>query len=252
MDVADPTRQAPDIASLLAAHERKDVLRLLLCGSVDCGKSTLIGRLLYETGSLYADQLTALRADSRRLAPAEQGVDFALVTDGLSAEREQGITIDVAYRHFSTTHRHFIVADAPGHEQYTRNMVTGASTADAAVIVVDGLTGITTQTRRHSYLVWLLGIQQVLVAINKMDLLDHDQSRFQELASEYIELAELIGLEHVTCIPVCASSGDNLSERGRLSWFEGPTLLGYLESVDARRSLTAAAFRMPVQWVNRA
>src|SRR5205085_4275915 len=187
--------------------EAKDLLRFITCGSVDDGKSTLIGRLLYESGKLFDDQLEALHADSKRIGTQGGELDFALLLDGLSAEREQGITIDVAYRYFSTDTRNFIVADTPGHEQYTRNMVTGASTADCALILVDARKGVVTQTRRHSYLVWLLGIRHVAVAVNKMDLVDFSEERFDEIAVEYREFAEQLGLEDVTLIPLSALRG---------------------------------------------
>ncbi len=238
--------------AILRAHNEKSLLRFVMCGSVDDGKSTLIGRLLYESKSLFADQLDALAADSRAVGTQGEALDFALLLDGLSAEREQGITIDVAYRHFSTDARHFIVADAPGHEQYTRNMVTGASTADCAVILVDARNGILTQTRRHSQLVALLGVRDVAVAVNKMDLVEFSQSRFCEIEEEFRRAAARFGLESVTCIPVCALSGDNVTERSEaMPWYEGPALLHYLETVEVERQEQARPFRMPVQWVNR-
>ncbi len=200
-----------DISELLDAHERKSLLRFLMCGSVDDGKSTLIGRLLYETQALYVDQLAALEDDSRRAGTQGGELDFALLTDGLAAEREQGITIDVAYRHFSTERRHFIVADAPGHEQYTRNMVTGASTADCAVILIDAGLGVSRQTRRHSYLVALLGIEHVAVAVNKMDTVDYSQERFDEIERAYAGVLERIEFSgEATCIPVSALRGANV------------------------------------------
>jgi bifunctional enzyme CysN/CysC len=225
-----------------------------MCGSVDDGKSTLIGRLLYETQALYADQLVALADDSRRVGTQDGELDFALLTDGLAAEREQGITIDVAYRHFSTERRHFIVADAPGHEQYTRNMVTGASTADCAVILIDARLGVMRQTRRHSYLVSLLGIEHVVVAVNKMDVVDYSRDRFTEIERAYAEVIERIGFDGETvCIPVSALRGSNVLERSeRTPWYEGPTLMEYLENVEVDRSALDSPFRMPVQWVNRA
>jgi bifunctional enzyme CysN/CysC len=242
-----------DIAELLAAHERKTLLRLLLCGSVDDGKSTLIGRLLYETQALYADQLAALEADSQRSGTQGDELDFALLTDGLAAEREQGITIDVAYRHFSTERRHFIVADAPGHEQYTRNMVTGASTADCAVILIDARKGVLRQTRRHSYLVSMLGIPHVVVAVNKMDQVDYSPERFAEIERDYLDVTERIKLPHVTCIPVSALRGENVLVRGeRTPWYHGPSLMEYLEDIEVERPMLDSPFRMPVQWVNRA
>jgi bifunctional enzyme CysN/CysC len=251
MSIRSRASASPELAARLAAHERRDVLRLLLCGSVDSGKSTLIGRLLYETKSLYADQLAALEADSKRSGTRGLEADFALVTDGLAAEREQRITIDVAYRHFATERRHFIVADAPGHEQYTRNMVTGASTAECAVLVVDAQTGITTQTCRHSFIVALLGIGHVLVAVNKMDLAGGDRRRFEAVRDDYLQVAERIGLEGVTCIPVSAALGENLVAPGAFDWFDGPTVLDYLEHVEVQQDLDSAAFRMPVQFVSR-
>jgi bifunctional enzyme CysN/CysC len=250
----DPVEQSADVLAYLEAHEQRSLLRFLLCGSVDDGKSTLIGRLLYESQQLYADQLAALEADSRKFGTQGDELDFALLMDGLSAEREQGITIDVAYRYFSTAHRQFIVADAPGHEQYTRNMVTGASTADCAVILLDARKGVVTQTRRHSYLVALLGIRHVALAVNKMDLVDYSAARFAELEEEYRALAQHVGLEDVVCIPVSALHGENvLHPSQRLDWFHGPTLMGYLETVEVdQQHAQTAPFRMPVQWVNRA
>jgi bifunctional enzyme CysN/CysC len=229
------------------------MLRFITCGSVDDGKSTLIGRLLYESQMLFEDQLAALEVDSKKDGTQGDDLDFALLLDGLSAEREQGITIDVAYRYFSTDRRKFIVADTPGHEQYTRNMVTGASTADCAVILVDARKGLLTQTRRHSYLVSLLGIRHVVVAINKMDLVEYSEERFRELEAEYAALASEIRVEDSVCIPVSGLKGDNIVERGdRLGWYEGPTLLEYLEEVEIDEGrLQAQPFRFPVQWVNR-
>jgi bifunctional enzyme CysN/CysC len=253
-DRSDRIESSPsDIAELLAAHERKSLLRLLLCGSVDDGKSTLIGRLLYETQALYADQLAALEADSRRSGTQGGELDFALLTDGLAAEREQGITIDVAYRHFSTERRHIIVADAPGHEQYTRNMVTGASTADCAVILIDARKGVLRQTRRHSYLVSMLRIPHVVVAINKMDQVDYSQERFAEIERDYRDVTERIKLKHVTCIPVSALRGENVLVRGEHTpWYDGPSLMEHLESIEVEAPKIDSPFRMPVQWVNRA
>jgi bifunctional enzyme CysN/CysC len=243
-----------EISDLLAAHERKSLLRFLMCGSVDDGKSTLIGRLLYETQTLYADQLATLEDDSRRAGTQDGELDFALLTDGLAAEREQGITIDVAYRHFSTEHRHFIVADAPGHEQYTRNMVTGASTADCAVILIDARLGVSRQTRRHSYLVALLGIEHVVVAVNKMDTVDYSAERFAEIQRAYGDvMARIEFAGEATCIPVSALRGANVLERSAdTPWYQGPTLMEYLEGVEVESSAIAGPFRMPVQWVNRA
>jgi adenylyl-sulfate kinase len=222
-----------EISDLLAAHERNSLLRFLMCGSVDDGKSTLIGRLLYETQALYADQLATLENDSRRAGTQNGELDFALLTDGLAAEREQGITIDVAYRHFSTEHRHFIVADAPGHEQYTRNMVTGASTADCAVILIDARLGVSRQTRRHSYLVALLGIEHIVVAVNKMDTVEYSSERFDEIQRSYAGVMARIEFSgEATCIPVSALRGVNILERSAdTPWYEGPTLMEYLETV---------------------
>jgi len=243
-----------EISDLLAAHERKSLLRFLMCGSVDDGKSTLIGRLLYETQALYADQLATLEDDSRRAGTQNGELDFALLTDGLAAEREQGITIDVAYRRFSTEHRHFIVADAPGHEQYTRNMVTGASTADCAVILIDARLGVSRQTRRHSYLVALLGIEHIVVAVNKMDTVEYSSERFDEIQRSYADVMARIEFSgEATCIPVSALRGVNVLERSAdTPWYEGPTLMEYLETVEVERSAIASPFRMPVRWVNRA
>jgi bifunctional enzyme CysN/CysC len=242
-----------DIEQYLEAQQHKGLLRFLTCGSVDDGKSTLIGRLLYEANMLFEDQLAALEADSKKLGTQGGELDFALLLDGLTAEREQGITIDVAYRFFSTDKRKFIVADTPGHEQYTRNMVTGASTADAAILLVDARKGVLTQTRRHSYLVSLLGIRHVLLAVNKMDLVDYARATFTAIEEEYRAFATQIGLGDVCCIPVSALKGDNiltLSDKTR--WYHGPTVLGYLETVEVDHSrLERAPFRMPVQWVNR-
>ncbi len=243
---------ADETAEILRAHNEKTLLRFVMCGSVDDGKSTLIGRLLYESQSLFADQLAALEADSKVAGTQGEDLDFALLLDGLSAEREQGITIDVAYRHFSTARRHFIVADAPGHEQYTRNMVTGASTADSAVILIDARKGVLTQTRRHSQLVALLGVADVAVAVNKMDLVEYAEDRFREIEREYRGFAGQIGLERITCIPVSALKGDNVLVRSDATpWYHGPTLMGYLETVEVDRRLQARPFRMPVQWVSR-
>jgi bifunctional enzyme CysN/CysC len=241
------------VTALVEAHEHRDQLRFLLCGSVDDGKSTLIGRLLYEAQALYADQLAALEADSRRAGTEVGELDFGLLTDGLAAEREQGITIDVAYRHFSTERRHFLVADAPGHEQYTRNMVTGASTADCAVILIDASKGVLRQTRRHSYLVNLLGIPHVVLAVNKMDQVGYREKTFREIERDYAAVAERIELAHFTCIPVSATRGDNVLLRSeQMPWYSGPSLMEYLEAVEVDPPTLQAPFRMPVQWVNRA
>jgi bifunctional enzyme CysN/CysC len=242
-----------DIETYLRAQGSKGLLRFITCGSVDDGKSTLIGRLLYEANLLFEDQLAALAADSKRAGTQGDSLDFALLLDGLTAEREQGITIDVAYRFFSTTNRKFIVADTPGHEQYTRNMVTGASTADAAVLLVDARKGVVTQTRRHAYLAALLGIRQVVLAVNKMDLVDYSREIFTAIDDEFRVFARRIGLDHVSCIPVSALKGDNvLTLSARMQWYHGPTVMGYLETVDVDDArLETAPFRFPVQWVNR-
>ena len=243
---------ADDIEAYLKAHEVKSLLRFLTCGSVDDGKSTLIGRLLYDSKMIFEDQLAALEADSKRIGTQGGEIDFALLVDGLAAEREQGITIDVAYRFFSTDRRKFIVADTPGHEQYTRNMVTGASTADAAIILIDARKGVLTQTRRHSFLVNLLGIRHVVLAINKMDLVDFSESRFKEIVAEYRVFADQIGIHEFTAIPMSALRGDNITEPSdRLSWYKGPPLLRWLEEAPLEDDLREKPFRMPVQWVNR-
>jgi bifunctional enzyme CysN/CysC len=244
---------AEDIEQYLKSHETKELLRFITCGSVDDGKSTLIGRLLYESKMLFEDQLSALEADSKKMGTQGENLDFALLVDGLAAEREQGITIDVAYRFFSTDQRKFIVADTPGHEQYTRNMVTGASTADVAILMVDSRRGILTQTRRHSYLVSLMGIRHIVVAINKMDLVDYAEATFRAIVEDYREFAGKIGLSHITFIPLSAYKGDNITtQSANMPWYHGTTLMGYLESVeiDAER-MQRAPFRLPVQWVNR-
>jgi bifunctional enzyme CysN/CysC len=242
-----------DIEAYLDRHRRKTLLRFITCGSVDDGKSTLIGRLLFDSKAIFEDQLSALEADSKRIGTQGENIDFALLLDGLSAEREQGITIDVAYRFFSTGRRKFIVADTPGHEQYTRNMITGASTADLAVILVDARKGVLTQTRRHSYLTHLIGIEHVVLAVNKMDLMGFDQSRFDAIAADYRLFATSIGIRAVEAIPISAIGGDNIAARSsRTPWYGGPSLIEYLETVDVNFSKdTTAAFRMPVQWVNR-
>ena len=254
---------ATDIDEYLTSHQYKSLLRFITCGSVDDGKSTLIGRLLYESHMVFEDHLAQLEADSAKVGTQGTDLDFALLLDGLTAEREQGITIDVAYRFFSTEKRKFIVADTPGHEQYTRNMVTGASTADAAVVMVDARKGVLTQTRRHSYLVSLLGISKVVVAINKMDLVDYAEAVFDEIVNEYGEFASNIGLDDITFVPVSALKGDNIVEHSAATpWYDGPTLMSYLEDMPVsdqrdpdpdpdRADGAAMPFRMPVQWVNR-
>jgi bifunctional enzyme CysN/CysC len=242
-----------DIKAWLAAQEKKELLRFITCGSVDDGKSTLIGRLLYETRQIFDDQLAALEADSKRHGTQGEKVDFALLVDGLSAEREQGITIDVAYRYFASEKRKFIVADTPGHEQYTRNMVTGASTADLAVLLVDARKGVLTQTRRHSYLAHLVGIRRFVLAVNKMDLVDYDQGAFDAITAEYRSFAEKIGVEQWIAIPVSGLNGDNVVARSdAMGWYEGPNLLDHLNEVPLDAAADAAKpLRMPVQWVNR-
>ncbi len=243
---------AEDIDQYLESHQHKSLLRFITCGSVDDGKSTLIGRLLYESHLVFEDHLAQLEADSARVGTQGTDLDFALLLDGLTAEREQGITIDVAYRFFSTEKRKFIVADTPGHEQYTRNMVTGASTADAAVVMVDARKGVLTQTRRHSYLVSLLGIRRIVVAINKMDLVDYSRDVFDRISAEYTDFADRIGLSDVTFIPVSALKGDNIVERSQETlWYTGPTLIGHLEDVVVDDDVSDGPLRMPVQWVNR-
>jgi len=240
-----------DIAAYLAQHEHKSLLRFITCGSVDDGKSTLIGRLLHDSQQLFDDQLAALERDSRRHGTQGDAIDFALLVDGLSAEREQGITIDVAYRYFSTDLRKFIVADCPGHEQYTRNMATGASTADLAVVLVDARKGVLTQTRRHSYIVAQFGVRQVLLAVNKMDLVGYQQSVFDAIVAEYRALATQLGISTVNCVPISARDGDNMmSPSARMGWYQGPSLLSVLENADID-SRESDHFRMPVQWVNR-
>ena len=242
-----------DVAQYLKAQERKDLLRFITCGSVDDGKSTLIGRLLYESELLFEDQLAALEADSKRVGTQGEALDFALLLDGLAAEREQGITIDVAYRYFSTDRRKFIVADTPGHEQYTRNMVTGASTADCALLLVDARKGLLTQTRRHTYVVSLMGVRHVALVVNKLDLVEYSEEVFRRIEADYRDFAMQLGLEDVTCIPVSALHGDNVvSASSRMPWHSGPTVLGYLEAAPVDESVALALpVRLPVQWVNR-
>jgi bifunctional enzyme CysN/CysC len=244
---------ATDIGEYLEQHEHKSLLRFITCGSVDDGKSTLIGRLLYDSKMLFEDQLAAMESDSKKWGTQGGDIDFALLVDGLAAEREQGITIDVAYRFFSTDRRKFIVADTPGHEQYTRNMVTGASTADVAVILIDARKGVLTQTRRHSYLVSLIGIRQVVLAINKMDLVDFDEATCRRIDADYREFAAQIGLTNITTIPLSGLKGDNIAARSAaMPWYEGPALMEFLETcpLDDLR-LQRGPLRLPVQWVNR-
>ncbi len=244
---------AQDIDAYLVRHQHKSLLRFITCGSVDDGKSTLIGRLLYDSKMIFEDQLAALEADSKRVGTQGQNIDFALLVDGLAAEREQGITIDVAYRFFATDKRKFIVADTPGHEQYTRNMVTGASTADLAVILVDARKGILTQTRRHSYLAHLLGVKHLVLAVNKMDLIDYDQARYEAIVRDYGVFAGFIGVEGFTAIPISGLAGDNIASRSdNMGWYSGPALIEHLETVELdSTSDQDKPFRLPVQWVNR-
>jgi bifunctional enzyme CysN/CysC len=243
---------ASDILAYLKSQEEKSMLRFITCGSVDDGKSTLIGRLLWDSKMIFEDQLAALEVDSRRVGTQGENIDYALLLDGLQAEREQGITIDVAYRFFSTDKRKFIVADTPGHEQYTRNMVTGASTAQVAVILIDARKGILTQTRRHSYLVSLVGIRHVVLAINKMDLVDYSAARFEEIRREYEAFAAGLGFDQVAAIPISALNGDNILTRSpHTPWHQGPTLMDYLEGVQVADAAAQKPFRMRVQWVNR-
>ena len=251
MNQADQIR-TEGIENYLSVHEHKSMLRFITCGSVDDGKSSLIGRLLYESKLIYEDQLAALEVDSARMGTQGGKLDLALLVDGLAAEREQGITIDVAYRYFSTDKRKFIVADTPGHEQYTRNMVTGASTAEVAVILLDARKGILNQTRRHSYLCALLGIRHFVVAVNKMDLVDYSQEVFDRTEADYRELAKTLGIEGISCVPVSALIGDNvISASEAMPWYKGPPLLALLEQLDVDQAESAKPFRLPVQWVSR-
>ncbi|WP_324826638.1 sulfate adenylyltransferase subunit CysN [Qipengyuania zhejiangensis] len=244
---------AEDIDAYLQQHQNKSMVRFITCGSVDDGKSTLIGRLLYDSKMIFEDQLAALESDSKRVGTQGQEIDFALLVDGLAAEREQGITIDVAYRFFATEKRKFIVADCPGHEQYTRNMVTGASTADLAVILIDARKGVLVQTKRHSFLCHQLGIKNLVLAVNKMDLIDYDRSKFDAIVADYAHFAESIGIDSFTAIPMSGLAGDNITSRsGNTDWYDGPTLMEHLEAIEVRTDVNLGkAFRMPVQWVNR-
>ena len=244
---------AEDIDAYLETHQHKTMLRFITCGSVDDGKSTLIGRLLYDSRMIFEDQLAALEADSRRVGTQGQAIDFALLVDGLAAEREQGITIDVAYRFFNTERRKYIVADCPGHEQYTRNMITGASTADLAVILIDARKGVLVQTRRHSYLCHLIGIKNLVLAVNKMDLVGYDQDRYDAIVRDYAEFARGIGIEQFTAIPISGYCGDNVTTASaNMPWYAGPTLIDHLDTVPLNQNRDLALpFRMPVQWVNR-
>ncbi|MFN3354140.1 MAG: sulfate adenylyltransferase subunit CysN [Brevundimonas sp.] len=250
--MADTDLIARDIEGYLETHRTKDLLRFITCGSVDDGKSTLIGRLLYDARMIFSDQLAALEADSRKVGTQGRNIDFALLVDGLAAEREQGITIDVAYRFFATEKRKFIVADCPGHEQYTRNMVTGASTADAAVILVDARQGVLTQTRRHAFLVSLLGIRHIVLAVNKMDMVDWSRGRFDAIVAEFGEIAASLNIDRVHALPLSALHGDNVLEKSaRSPWYAGPALMTLLESLPLKDDARDAAFRLPVQWVSR-
>jgi bifunctional enzyme CysN/CysC len=243
---------AGDIEKYLKAHQHKSLLRFMTCGSVDDGKSTLIGRLLYESKMIFEDQLAALEADSKKVGTQGDALDLALLVDGLAAEREQGITIDVAYRFFSTDRRKFIVADTPGHEQYTRNMVTAASTVDLAVILIDARKGVLTQTRRHSYIVSLLGIKKIVLAVNKMDTVGYALETFDTILEDYWKFANQIGLTDIVAIPISALKGDNITEPSpQTPWYNGPALMEHLESVEIEQALQTRPFRLPVQWVNR-
>ncbi len=244
---------AEDIDAYLEQHQHKSLLRFITCGSVDDGKSTLIGRLLYDSKMIFEDQLAALEADSKRVGTQGQNIDFALLVDGLAAEQEQGITIDVAYRFFATEKRKFIVADTPGHEQYTRNMVTGASTADLAIILIDARKGVLTQTRRHSYACKLIGIKNIVLAVNKMDLINYDQDKYQAIIDDYTEFGESIGIDTFTAIPISGLAGDNIAAQSdNTPWYTGKALIDHLETVDLDvTSDQTGSFRMPVQWVNR-
>ncbi|MFK0570592.1 sulfate adenylyltransferase subunit CysN [Endozoicomonas sp.] len=243
---------ATDIEEYLSRHERKEMLRFLTCGSVDDGKSTLIGRLLYDTSMIYEDQLAAVENDSKRVGTQGDKLDLALLVDGLQAEREQGITIDVAYRYFSTEKRKYIIADTPGHEQYTRNMATGASTCDLAIILIDARQGVLTQTRRHTYIASLLGIKHLVVAINKMDLVDFSKERFEEIRNQYLDFAEPLNLGDVRFVPMSALEGDNVVHKSKhMSWYRDNTLMDVLETVEIVRDRNLDDFRYPVQYVNR-
>lgn len=252
MNTPDTGASAEALNAFLAEQEQKTMLRFLTCGSVDDGKSTLIGRLLYDTKLIYEDQLAALENESKKWGTVGEDIDLALLVDGLEAEREQGITIDVAYRFFSTSRRKFIVADTPGHEQYTRNMATGASTADLAVVLVDARKGILTQTRRHTFIASLLGIRHIIVAINKIDLVGYDSTVFNRIAEDFSELSADMGFESITPIPLSARYGDNATAPSpNMDWYNGPTLLGHLETVEFATDSSDAPFRFPVQYVIR-
>ena len=241
-----------NIEEYLKEHENKDMLRFLTCGSVDDGKSTLIGRMLYDSKMIFDDQLAAAESESKKYGTTGEKIDMALLVDGLQSEREQGITIDVAYRFFATQNRKFIIADTPGHEQYTRNMVTGASTADVAIILIDARKGILTQTKRHSFIVNLLGIEHVIIAINKIDLIDYSEDTFNEISKEYEELAKELGIKNTYYIPVSALNGDNVVDKSKHTpWYKGQPLLSLLDSMDISKEQKAEDFRLPIQYVNR-
>lgn len=241
-----------DIINYLKEHENKDILRFLTCGSVDDGKSTLIGRMLYDSKMIFDDQLAAAESESKKYGTTEEKIDMALLVDGLQSEREQGITIDVAYRFFTTENRKFIIADTPGHEQYTRNMVTGASTADVAIILIDARKGILTQTRRHSYIVNLLGIEHVVVAINKMDLVDYSETTFNEIVKAYGTLADELGIKNSYYIPLSALNGDNVVDKSdKMPWYKEKPLLEFLDTIDITKETDYSNFRFPIQYVNR-
>ena len=242
-----------DIDSYLKSHEEKSLLRFITCGSVDDGKSTLIGRMLYESQMLFDDQLSALKHDSKKIGTQGNEIDFALLVDGLAAEREQGITIDVAYRFFSTDKRKYIVADTPGHEEYTRNMATGASTADVAIILIDAEQGVLTQTRRHSFIVSMVGVKKVLLAVNKLDLVNYSQEVYNQIVSDYSDFAEnALNLESITAVPISALLGDNVVEKSeKTPWYKGETIMQFLENIEVENQRKITPFRMPVQWVNR-
>jgi len=241
-----------DVLAYLEQHEKKDLLRFLTCGSVDDGKSTLIGRLLHDSKMIYEDQLAAVTKDSKKMGTTGEKVDLALLVDGLQSEREQGITIDVAYRYFSTDRRKFIIADTPGHEQYTRNMVTGASTCDLAILMVDARAGVKTQTKRHSFLANLLGIKHVIVAINKMDLIDFSEEKYKEIQEDYLKFAENLDFPDIRFVPISALDGDNVVNKSEnMPWFDGMPLMELLETIEVGKYINADDFRFPVQYVNR-
>ncbi len=243
---------ASNIEEYLKEHENKELLKFITCGSVDDGKSTLIGRLLHDSKMIFEDQLAAIKSDSKKSGTTENEFDLALLVDGLQSEREQGITIDVAYRYFSTDKRKFIIADTPGHEQYTRNMATGASTADLAIILIDARYGVQTQTKRHSFITKLLGIKHIVVAINKMDLIDFNEKRYNEIKTEYLKFADILGIEDVILIPISALNGDNVVNKSEKSpWYKGETLMHTLEHIQIDKDRDLQHFRLPVQYVNR-